>query len=103
MIECAKCGKVFDTEKGGRPLASISGSLMGDEYIESYFFCESCGTYTVEIYHDRFLGDSTVFIRGPVPKAEGDAKVQLIGRCPEPWDKKCRCTAHMEYFQGQLD
>ena len=84
-------------------MASISGSIMGDEYIESYYFCDQCGVYTVEIFHDRFLGDDEVFVRGPVPKPEGDAKIELIGRCPEPWNKKCRCNAHQSYFEGGLD
>lgn len=75
---------------------------MGDEYTESYFFCEGCGEYSLEVYHDQFLGEDSVFVR-PVAKAEGDAKVELIGRCPEPWNKKCRCPAHISYFQGQLD
>ncbi|MDI6771974.1 MAG: hypothetical protein QME77_05230 [bacterium] len=84
-------------------MASISGGIMGDEYIESYFLCSSCGVYTVEIYHDRFLGEDSVFVRGPVPKAEGDAKVELIRQCLRPWDKKCRCEAHQAYFAGSLD
>lgn len=84
-------------------MASISGGIMGDEYIESYFLCSRCEVYTVEIYHDRFLGEDTVFVRGPVSKAEGDAKVELIRQCSEPWNKKCRCRAHQAYFEGSLD
>ena len=84
-------------------MASISGSIMGDEYIESYYFCSQCEVYTLEIFHDRFLGDDDVFVRGPIPKQEGDAKVELIRQCPEPWDKKCRCKAHVSYFDGELD
>jgi hypothetical protein len=86
-----------------QPVASISGSIMGDEYIESHYFCDQCDVYTVEIYHDRFLGDGEASIRGPVPRPEGDAKVELIRRCSEPWDKKCRCNAHRSYFGGALD
>ncbi len=73
---------------------------MGDEYVESYYFCSSCGVYTVEIYHDRFLGENESFTRGPVSKSAGDAKVALIRQCSEPWDKKCRCNAHKTYFEG---
>ena len=57
-------------------MASISGSIMGDEYTESYFLCNHCGVYTLEIYHDRFSGEDDVSVRGPVPKSEGDAKVE---------------------------
>jgi len=84
-------------------VASISGGIMGDEYIESYFLCSRCGVYTVEIYHDRFLGEDSVSVRGPVPRAEGDAKVKLIKQCSRPWDKRCRCEAHRSYFGGWLD
>jgi len=76
---------------------------MGDETIESYYFCSQCEVYTVEIYHDRFLGEDEVSIRGPVPKPEGDAMVELIRQCSQPWNKKCRCKAHLAYFQGWLD
>src|SRR5512137_76845 len=100
MIRCSQCGRQFDKEE---LLASISGSVMGDEYTDSYYFCSQCEVYTVEIYHDRFLGEDDVSIRGPVSKSEGDAKVELIRQCPEPWDKKCRCEAHRSYFQGWLD
>jgi hypothetical protein len=100
MIRCAQCGRELGAE--GR-VASISGSIMGDEYIESYFLCEKCGVYTVEVYHDRFLGEESVSVHGPVAKAEGDAKVKLIGECSEPWNKKCRCRAHISYFGDSLD
>ncbi len=103
MIRCSKCGREFDRKVMDKPVASISGSIMGDEYTESFFFCGQCEVYTVEVYHDRFLGDDDVFVRGPILKAEGDAKVELIRQCSEPWDKKCRCQAHLAYFDGRLD
>jgi len=103
MIRCSQCGRGFDREVGDRSTASISGSIMGDEYIESYYFCTRCGVYTVEVYHDRFLGEEGISARGPVPKTEGDTLVELIKQCDEPWNKKCRCKAHQSYFQGQLD
>jgi hypothetical protein len=100
MIGCSQCGKTFDPQ-GSK--ASISGSVMGDEYIETFFFCDLCQVYTVEIIHDQFVREDYVIIKGPVPKAEGDARVALIRQCPEPWDKKCRCKAHITYFDGALD
>jgi hypothetical protein len=102
VIRCSQCGRDLD-QAMDRPVASISGSIMGDEYTESFFFCSQCDVYTVEIYHDRFLGDDDVFVRGPISKPEGDAKVELIKQCSEPWDKKCRCKAHQSYFDGGLD
>lgn len=103
MIRCSKCGREFGQQADGGRAASISGSIMGDEYIDSYYFCNQCEVYTVEVYHDRFLGEDEVFVRGPVPKPEGDAKVELIRQCSKPWNKKCRCNAHQSYFQGGLD
>jgi hypothetical protein len=102
MIRCSQCGRDLDQQAENR-LASISGSIMGDEYTDSYFFCADCGVYTVKIYHDRFLGEDDVSINGPVSKPDGDAKVELIRQCPEPWNKKCRCEAHRSYFQGWSD
>jgi hypothetical protein len=102
-MQCAKCGKDLDGRDRNGRAASISGSIMGDEYTDSYYFCEGCGVYTVEIYRDSFLGEGEVTRRGPLSKEEGDEKVRLIGECSEPWDKKCRCSAHLAYFQGWLD
>jgi len=103
MIECSKCGKALDEKGRSARVASIAGSIMGDETIESYYFCSNCQVYMVEIYDDHFSGEEDVRIRGPVSKQEGDAKVALIQRCSVPWDKKCRCEAHKEYFGGWLD
>lgn len=103
MLQCSQCGEDLDREEKRELVASISGSIMGDEYTDSYYFCYRCHVYTVKVHHDRFLGEEDVTIRGPVPKAEGDAKVELIQQCSEPWNKKCHCEAHRSYFQGWLD
>lgn len=103
MVKCSKCGQELDDEKSSHRLASISGSIMGDEYIETFYYCRECDVYTVEIYHDRFSGEDSVVLRGPVNKDEGDKQIRLIRQCKEPWDKKCRCRAHRAYFGGGLD
>ena len=103
MVKCSQCGQVLNHGENDACVASISGSIMGDEYTESYFFCRQCEVYTVEIYRDRFSGEDSVSVRGPVPKSEGDVKVELIKRCVEPWNKKCRCEAHKSYFGTWLD
>ncbi len=103
MMKCSQCGKEFDSQRGEGPAASISGGIMGDEYIESFYFCDRCQVYTVEAVHDRFLGEEEVTSRGPVPKSEGEAKIKLIKQCPQPWNKKCRCEAHRSYFGPWLD
>jgi len=102
-MKCLHCERDFAEDGAERPVASISGSIMGDEYIDSYFFCNRCQVYSVEVYHDRFLGEEEIFFRGPLSKAEGDVKVALIQECDEPWNKKCRCSAHQKYFDGTLD
>ncbi|MDQ1354405.1 MAG: hypothetical protein QG657_4714 [Acidobacteriota bacterium] len=102
-MKCSQCGREFDLKKEEGRMASISGSIMGDEYIETYYYCDQCGQYTVEVYHDRFLGEEDISIRGPLSKEEGDRQVELIKKCSEPWDKKCRCEAHKEYFGNWLD
>ena len=103
MMRCSKCGKEFDKQRGEEAVASISGGIMGDEYIESFYFCSVCQVYTVEIYRDRFLGEEEISSRGPVPKSEGEAQIELIRQCSRPWDKKCRCEAHRSYFGSWLD
>jgi hypothetical protein len=103
MVQCAKCKRELSEKEGEDRVASISGGIMGDEYIESYYFCKACGVYTVEVYHDRFCGEPSVFVRGPVSKADGDAQVELIRQCDKPWSKRCRCEAHRAYWGDSLD
>jgi hypothetical protein len=99
MINCSQCGGELGQQGMPGPVASISGSIMGDECIESYYFCEQCGVYTVEIYWDMFSGEESASTNGPIPKERGDAAVELIRQCPRSWDKKCRCSAHVAYFK----
>jgi len=101
--KCAQCGKVLDEEGKTACVASMSGSVMGDETTEAYYFCSDCGVYTKTIYHDSFSGEGSFSVSDPIPKADGDAKVALIKRCSMPWNKSCRCDAHKEYFEGWLD
>jgi hypothetical protein len=84
-------------------VASISGSIMGDECVETYYYCDRCGVYTVEVFWDLFSGGESVSAHGPMEKEAGDAKVTLIKGCSEPYNKKCRCAAHLTYFEGALD
>lgn len=103
MIDCAKCGKALGEGEEMSPTASISGSVMGDEYTKSWYFCPVCRVYTLEDHRDRFVNEDTVRVSQPIDKATGDAKVAIIRRCPKPWSKRCRCPAHLEYFGGCLD
>nr|MDO8083597.1 hypothetical protein [Candidatus Sigynarchaeum springense]MDO8115984.1 hypothetical protein [Candidatus Sigynarchaeota archaeon] len=98
MAKCSQCSKEID-----KPVISIAGSIIGDEYIDSYYFCSACQVYTKEGLHDRFCGEESSSTGGPLTKAEGDAKVKLIKRCPTPWDKRCHCPVHKKYFGPSLD
>jgi len=100
MITCTSCGTTLDAGPGAEPLACIAGEICGDEYVESYFFCPACDTYTVEVFMDRFLAGEGSATRGPLSRAKGDEFIALIRRCPDPSDKKCRCEAHRRYFDG---
>jgi hypothetical protein len=96
-IRCSQCGK--DTER----VASMSGSIMGDEYTETYWFCGSCQVYTKELCREPLDAPETVHVSGPISKKVGDAQVKLMGGCENPWDKRCRCESHLAYFGGGLD
>jgi hypothetical protein len=98
-MRCAQC----NNQIAGESRAAISGSIMGDEVTEVYYFCPACRVYTVEVCRDRFLGEEEDSTRGPLTEAEGDEKAALIRQCSEPWDKKCRCPAHRTYFGKWLD
>ncbi len=102
MASCSQCHQPF-VLPGPANVASISGSINGDECTEVYYLCDRCGVYTVGVFWDNFDGSESGSLSGPVAKAEGDAKVALIQRCDRAWDKKCRCAAHREYFGGGLD
>jgi hypothetical protein len=103
MVKCVACSTSSEDSPTFRRVVSIAGSIMGDECIESLYYCERCAKYTIEVYWDFFSGGESVSIEGPIPRERGDELVALIARCPTPTDKRCRCPAHIEYFDGGLD
>jgi hypothetical protein len=100
QMQCIQCNRPFLEEDR---VASISGSIMGDEHTDAYFLCPVCGVYTVGSCWDNFTGVESESFSGPESKQEVDARVELIKQCSEPWDKKCRCEAHRRYFNDTLD
>jgi hypothetical protein len=97
-LRCPRCGGA-----AAKPVASMTGSIMGDEETESYYFCGPCQVYFIEYFRDSFtLGESARQSK-ELPKTVGDARIALVRRCETPWDKTCRCEAHKEYFGGWLD
>ena len=99
-MQCLQCKRPFEKEDR---IASMSGSIMGDEVTDAYFLCPLCGVYTVVKWWDNFTGEETMSLAGPFSKKEGDEMVALILKCSRPWDKKCRCEAHCAYFRNTLD
>jgi hypothetical protein len=97
-MQCSHCAKEFG--EGTKARAGISILVMGDEYIYSYWFCEACDKYTVESYHDRFMGDDEVTLLPPVSKEVGDRCVELVRACREPFDKHCECASHKKLYYG---
>lgn len=99
-MECTGCGRAFEKENR---VAAISGSILGDEVTDVYYLCPACGQYTVAKWWDNFTGEESMNVEGPLGRAAGDARVALIHACERAWDKKCRCSAHREYFNDALD
>jgi hypothetical protein len=99
-MQCIQCRREFLNDEC---VASISGSIMGDEHTDSYFLCPVCRVYTVVSCRDIFTGKETVNLSGPLSGLKGTERIELIRRCSEPWDKQCRCETHRKYFNDTLD
>jgi hypothetical protein len=99
-MNCIQCNREFLKEEH---IAAISGGIMGDEYTDSYYLCPVCRVYTKASWRDDFTGSETMNLSGPISEQEGNERVALIKKCSDPWDKKCRCAAHREYFNDALD
>ncbi len=100
LYQCAQCQRPLAKED---LVASMSGSILGDECSECYYLCPVCQVYTKVTWWETFCGPETGSRSDPIPKEEGDRRVGLIRQCSEPWDKKCRCAAHRAYFGDSLD
>ncbi len=97
---CSRCGRLF--EKKDR-VAGISGRIMGDECTDHYYWCDACGVYTLRLYREVFAGPESSHDSEPIPKEEGDRRLELIRRCEDPFDDRCRCEGHKAYFGDWLD
>jgi hypothetical protein len=99
-IGCARCGRKFREEDF---VACIAARIMGDECTDSYYWCGSCGTYTLLLQRDVFAGPEAAPNCALISREEGDRRLALIRSCTEPGDDRCRCEAHQAYFDGFLD
>lgn len=97
-MKCIQCGQGFLPDARAR--AAIAIFVLGDEVIYSYWYCAACETYTVEAFHDRFLGEHDISFLPPMHKAVGDRCVELIGACPDPGNKHCDCASHRALYHG---
>lgn len=88
-LACTQCGCIIPQRR-----AFISLLVFGDEEIRSWYLCPACRVWSVEEYTDRFLGDSSAFVRGPFPEEACAADVKLVDTCPDPASKFCHCPAH---------
>ena len=89
---CARCGASLGGISARR--ARICLLALGDEYVESYFYCPTCCEYTVRVDLDHFMGEDETYFRGPIAQTEGDRLVTMIAMCPDPSDKFCSCETH---------
>ena len=99
-MECQNCQHTFLDEER---IAAISGSISGDEVTDIYYLCPVCNQYTVVTWWDNFTGEETMKVSEPLPRTEGDRRIGIIRQCTRPWDKKCRCESHLDYFNNTLD
>lgn len=83
-LRCSRCGSDLGPDGPGQRIASISGSILGDECTETWYHCSGCNAYTVEIYWDVFLGEDSVSIRGPIAREDGNGQIALIHSAPPP-------------------
>lgn len=97
-MKCVKCGEEF--QHGERARAAISIFVLGDEYMYSYWHCRGCDMYTVESFHDRFMGDDEITFLPPIARDVGDRCVELVRACPSPHDKHCDCPSHRALYYG---
>ncbi len=99
-MKCTSCQRELAPASS---LAAITGSVLGDEVCDAWYLCPTCNVYTIVSWWDMFSGEESSNVKGPTSREEGDSLVTLIQSCPTPWDKSCRCQAHLTYFCGTLD
>ena len=99
-VRCSRCGRPFEDAEY---VACISGKIMGDECTDCYYWCEACAVYTIRLVREVFAGPEIAHDSDPIPKDEGDRRLELIRSCPEPYNERCRCEGHRAYFGSWLD
>jgi hypothetical protein len=91
------CGPCRAALSDAERIASICGDVFGDEYIDTFYLCARCGTYSRESYRDRFSGPDSARV-DTLDAAKAQSLIELIRTCPSPADEHCRCAGHRQYF-----
>lgn len=89
---CGGCG----ADLGDAARTSIAFEVMGDVHTDIYLECGACGAFMRESWRDRFVGEESRTLHGPIDAAAGAVEVALIGTCPDPSSSRCRCAAHRQ-------
>ncbi len=97
-MHCKSCNADLGEAEGR--VAFICAEVMGDEYIESYWYCDACEMYMKGNLRDPFHGEIKESGGGQLSKEKGDRLIDLISKCPDPSDERCRCPAHQEMRGG---
>jgi hypothetical protein len=81
VMQCKQCDRPFDNDER---IASISGSIMGDEVTNAYFLCPVCGMYTVVQWWHDFTGVETMSLTGPCQSRKGIGGSSSSGSARSP-------------------
>lgn len=97
-MHCKSC----NADLGGAEARAgfICAEVMGDEYIDSYWYCEGCEMYMTGGLRDPFHGEIKESGGGQLSKEIGDGIIASIRQCPDPSDERCQCAAHQKMRRG---
>jgi predicted RNA-binding Zn-ribbon protein involved in translation (DUF1610 family) len=100
MLDCSHCGQELSAADRA---ASMSARIMGDEYTETVFVCPACGEHTLTVDRDVFCGEERRGGGQRLTRERAAGILKLMRGCGTPWDGRCHCKSHMEYFDGRID
>lgn len=97
-IKCPDCKWEMPWLRG---IALLKG---GDEQVLNYFQCDNCGKYFISESWEGFreaepgFAESAYFYNISKERAEQD--LTAIKKCPDPYNKHCKCKSHQDYFDS---
>lgn len=83
-------------------LGGIALLKGGDEQILNYMQCENCCKYFISEYKEGFREDEDVEDESiyEIKPKQAASDLKAIKTCPEPYNKHCKCKAHLNYFDS---